>query len=177
MKAALMFAGILIVFVEVFGQTKKTFESTKISFVIKNAGLNVNGSIGGLEGTMTINSTSQLIDKIEGTLDANTILTGINLRDNHLKKKDYFNVKDFPKIIMTSTEIKKSGGRKYTGIFDLTIKDITKKITVPFSLSEVGNVYKLKGEFSINRLDYGLGESSVVLSDNVTVTLEVNVIK
>ena len=177
MKTALIFIGIFIVFVEVSGQTKKTFESTRISFVIKNAGLNVNGSIGGLEGTMTIDSTSQLISKIEGTLDANTILTGINLRDNHLKKKDYFNVKDFPRIIMTSTEIKKIGRRKYTGVFDLTVKDITKKVTVPFSLSETGNIYKLNGEFSINRLDYGLGESSIVLSDNVTITLEVSAVK
>ena len=177
MKSALIFVSIFIVFVEVFAQTKTKFESTKISFVIKNAGLKVNGSIGGLEGTMTIDPTSQQIGKIEGTVDVNTIRTGITLRDNHLKKKDYFNVKDFPKITLTSTAIKKSGRRKYTGSFNLTIKDTTKKVIVPFSLSEVGNSYKLEGEFSINRLDYGLGESSVVLSDNVTIKLEVNAVK
>ena len=49
----------------------------------------------------------------------------------------------------------------------------TKNVSIPFTISEAGNGYELKGEFSINRLDYGLGESSVILSDMVIVTIAV----
>jgi polyisoprenoid-binding protein YceI len=154
-----------------FSQTKNIFEPTPVNFVIKNAGLKVNGSMNGLEGFIIMDAQSTVPVKIEGTIDPNTIKTGIGLRDNHLKKADYFNVKEFPKIHMTSTLIKKSSGQKYTGNFELTIKDIKKNISIPFTFSATGDGYAMQGEFSINRLDFGLGESSVILSDSVRITL------
>ena len=130
-----------------FGQTKNTFEPTPINFVIKNAGIKVNGSMNGLEGFLMMDPQSSDPVKIEGTLDPNTIKTGIGLRDNHLKKADYFNVKAFPKIYMTSTLIKKNSGQTYTGNFDLTIKDITKSISIPFTFSATADGYAMRGEF------------------------------
>jgi polyisoprenoid-binding protein YceI len=154
-----------------FGQTKNTFEPTPINFVIKNAGIKVNGSMNGLEGFLMMDPQSTDPVKIEGTLDPNTIKTGIGLRDNHLKKDDYFNVKEFPKIYMASTLIKKNSEHAYTGNFDLTIKDIKKNISIPFTLSPTNDGYAMRSEFSINRLDFGLGETSVILSDSVKIFL------
>ena len=153
-------------------QEQIAFVPTPINFVIKNAGFKVNGSIEGLEGLIIMDSENQSLSKIEGTIDPNTIHTGISLRDNHLKKADYFNVKDFPKIRMTSTLITKKGKGKYIGDFELMIKDIKKNVSIPFTLSSKNNVYTLKGEFSINRLDFNLGEKSIILSDDVDVKLE-----
>ena len=127
MRTSIFLACVLILSGQAFSQTKKAFEPTQVKFVIKNAGLKVDGSIGGFEGFVMIDTQSLTASKIEGTLDPSTIKTGINLRDNHLKKRDYFNVKEFPKITMTSTQIKKTSRRRYTGSFDLTIKDVYKK--------------------------------------------------
>ena len=172
MKASLIVMLILILTTRGFSQKQIVFEPTTVNFVIKNAGIKVNGSIGGLDGFMILDPQNASLIKIEGSIDPNTIQTGITLRNNHLKKADYFNIKEFPKIFMTSTQIKKNGNRKYIGHFDLTIKDVKKNISVPFTLSSTGDIYLLKGEFSINRLDFKLGEESIILSDNVTVKIE-----
>jgi len=157
---------------QIFCQKKILLEPTTVNFIIKNAGLKVNCSMSGLDGFITIDPRNSSLIKIEGTIDPATIHTGISLRDNHLKKGDYFNVNEFPKILMASTQIKKSSHRRYVGNFDLTIKDTKKTIAIPFTLSSNDNVYLLKGEFAINRLDFDLGESSMVLSDIVTVKIE-----
>jgi polyisoprenoid-binding protein YceI len=154
-------------------QKKNPFDPAPINFVITNAGLNVNGSINGLEGFIIMDPQGKAPVKIEGTIDPNTIKTGISLRDNHLKKADYFNVKEFPKIYMVSTLVTKNSGRNYTGDFDLTIKGIKKNISIPFTFSTTQNGYQLQGEFSINRLDFELGETSIILSDTVKIIIEI----
>jgi len=109
---------------------------------------------------------------MEGTLDASTIVTGITLRDNHLKKADYFDVKKFPTIQMSSTALNKISKNKYVGKFNLTIKGVTKNITAPFVFSIVGNIYLVTGEFVINRLHFNLGEESTILSNQVKIKME-----
>jgi polyisoprenoid-binding protein YceI len=172
MKVAFTIVLLLILSCPGYCQKEIAFVPTPINFIIKNAGLEVNGFIEGLEGFILMDSQTGSPIKIEGTIDPNTIQTGITLRDNHLKKADYFYVKEFPKIRMTSTLITKKGKGKYIGNFDLMIKDIKKNIAIPFTLSEKNSVYALKGGFSINRLDFNLGEKSIILSDNVDVNLE-----
>jgi polyisoprenoid-binding protein YceI len=173
MRVLVIFLLVVTFSASVFGQTKNSFEPAPINFAIKNAGLNVNGSINGLEGFIVMGAQSGIPVKIEGTIDPNTIKTGINLRDNHLKKADYFNAKEFPKICMVSTQIKKNNAGKYAGNFDLTIKGIKKSISIPFTFSATSKGYTMQGEFSINRLDFGLGETSMILSDTVKIVFEI----
>ena len=171
MKRILTVTLVLLTF-QGFCQKKLLLEPTPVNFIINNAGLKVNGSMSGLNGFILIDPQNLSLYKIEGTIDPSTIQTGIALRDKHLKKADYFNVAESATIFMTSTHIKKSSNRKYVGNFDLTIKGIKRSVAIPFTLSSTDNVYLLKGEFSINRLDFNLGESSIVLSDDVTVKIE-----
>jgi polyisoprenoid-binding protein YceI len=59
--------------------------------------------------------------------------------------------------------------------FTLVIKNKTKVITIPFAFIETGDNAILKGNFTINRLDFEVGDSSFILSDNVTVNIEAKV--
>jgi polyisoprenoid-binding protein YceI len=155
-----------------FPQIKADFESGQTNFVIKNAGLKVNGSLQGLVGHVLFDQQNNTILKIEGSVESNTISTGIKLRDTHLKKSDYFNSNEYPKIFMTSTQLQKSNKKKYSGVFDLTIKNVTKSISFPFTFTEANNSYTLQGEFAVNRLDFGLGEESIILSDTVKIIIK-----
>ena len=155
-----------------FTQKKILLDLTPVNFTIRNAGFNVKGTIEGLKGFMLLDNQSSILIGIEGSVDPGTIQTGIELRDEHLKKVNYFNVKEFPKIFMASTKIKKTDSDNYIGNFSLTIKGITKGISVPFTFSVMNNVYALKGAFSINRLDFKLGEKSIILSNNVKINIE-----
>jgi len=153
-------------------QKRIPLEPAPVNFVIKNAGFSVNGSMTGVEGFATIDAQNSDLLKLEGTIDPNTINTGINMRDNHLRKSEYFNVKDYPKISLASTRIKKISDHNYAGDFELNIKGTKKNISLPFNFSPSGNVFVVKGEFTINRLDFKIGDESIFMSDSVKVKID-----
>jgi polyisoprenoid-binding protein YceI len=159
-----------------WSQKKFPFESAPVKFVIKNAGIKVNGTIEGLEGLLEVDQTNESLIKIEGTVDPNTIETGISLRDNHLKKEEYFNAKEFPRLHIVSTSFTKSSAGKYVGNFALTIKGVKKNFSIPFSLVQTQGQYALKAEFSLNRRDFKVGDNSFILSDDVTVRIDLKTV-
>ncbi|MTI38384.1 YceI family protein [Fulvivirga lutimaris] len=145
--------------------------SGNVSFIIKNAGLNVDGNIGGIQGAVIFNEQQPSQSKISVTIDPTTIDTGIGLRDKHLKKEDYFDVDQYPAIKMQSTAIVKKGD-VYEGIFELTMKGVTKELTIPFTVSKENNQLHFKAIFELDRLDFNVGGNSWVLSDDVKVNVE-----
>jgi polyisoprenoid-binding protein YceI len=98
----------------------------------------------------------------------NTINTGIEMRDNDLKKETYFNAEKYPTINFASSSV---SADKVTG--NLTIKGVTKEINIPFTATPRSNGYLFEGKFSISRKDFGVGGSSFVLSDHVDIELKV----
>jgi len=167
--ALLLLAGIFALFAFRNAQPANSFVSGKIAFAIKNMGLTVHGKMDLVDLQFSQPAADPSTWKLEGTASPGTIATGIAIRDKHLKKPDYFDVGNHPLIRMQSAAIKAKGGGNYEGSFNLTIKGITKSVIVYFSISPNGDSKNLAGEFTINRLDYGLGEESAVLSDNVKI--------
>lgn len=151
--------------------------SSSVKFKIKNAGFTVDGSFGAVTGKINFDATKPKGNSIETNVDAKTINTGNGKRDGHLKKPDYFNTDKFPLInIKTNLIVKESEG-KFKALFSITIKDKTKDILIPFTFTEKDNKATFAASFNINRLDFGVGESSLILSDNAIVSVEINVIK
>ena len=107
-------------------------------------------------------------------IETKTVQTGNNSRDGHLKKKEYFDVETSPEMRFQSKKIEptKSG---YVATGNLTIKGNVKEIKIPFTYSEKDREGIFNGTFVINRLDYGVGVSSWILSDNVTIILKIKV--
>lgn len=151
--------------------------SSNITFKIKNAGFTVNGKFSGLKATIQFDATKNSDNKIEASIDANTINTDNSMRDGHLKKEEYFAVDKFPKIDMSTTSITKEADGKFKGLFTLTIKNIHKTIPVVFSFAESTEKATFQCSFTINRLDYKVGSSSFLLSDDVTVNVDVTCVK
>ena len=54
----------------------------------------------------------------------------------------------------------------------MTIKEITKNFVIPFRVLTKQGSFVIKGEFTLNRLDFGLGEDSIILSNDVVVFVE-----
>jgi len=150
-------------------QLSNEFVSGKIESKIKNMGFNVIGTMNIVAIQFKQPSNDPATWDIEGSADPATISTGIELRDKHLKKADYFNVPKYPAIHLQSAGIKSKGKNKYEGTFKLTIKETTKSLVIPLTINKDGKIINMEGEFEINRLDYGLGEESTILSDNVKV--------
>ena len=143
-----------------------------ITFGIKNLGINTDGSIGGLVAKVNFAPSNLSASSIEASVDVNTINTDNSSRDEHLRSGDFFDVARYPKISLKSIAFKHKSGNNYTGTFILTIKDKSKQIEMPFTFLDKENTIEFKGTFKISRLDFRVGSSSMVLSDEVTINID-----
>lgn len=143
-----------------------------VRFQIKHAGITVNGSLADLQTNIRFDPQRLETSKLEGSVGVGSISTGIGLRDGHLQKKDFFDAARYPRIRMVSKRLRKEVGNGYLGTFDLTIRDITREVAVPFTYSAKGNVGRFTGNFTLDRRDYGLGDNSLIMGDDVTVLID-----
>lgn len=151
-----------------------TDKGSSIAFAIKNMGLTVEGTFKGLKGSIFFDPNDLLPSKFDITIDAESIDTGIDLRNKHLKKEEYFDAANFTEIRFVSTKIEvlpQPG--KFTVTGKLTIKKVTKEINFVFTADRLGTGYFFKGEFSIDRRDYKVWGNSFSMSDDVKVFLSV----
>ena len=149
-------------------------EQSKLHFVIKNIGIKTGGDIAGMKGKIKFDAKKPSSCLFDVTVNVNTIDTDNGQRDGHLKKDDYFDAEKFPTIRLVSTEIKQGSDLK-NFIFkgNLTIKNVTKSLEFPFTAESKGGGANFAGDFEINRIEYGVGNKSMALSNKVIVSLKV----
>lgn len=164
----ILFLPAFIVMSFVSGDLKPVDSNEAVTFTIKNFGINTSGGIKGLKGVIKWDAANPATSVFNVTVDATTINTGIEMRDNHLKKDEYFDVEKYPVISFVSTAVTASN---VTG--SLTIKGVTRQVSFPFTVKPSGGGYLFEGSFTINRKDFGVGSGSVSLSNSVTVNLKV----
>ena len=149
-------------------------EGSKIKFVIKNLGINTGGEFSGLEGTIQFNPEDPATASFDVSVDAKTVNTNIESRDNHLRKEEYLHVEKFPTINFKSSKITKTNSTGFLYMFgSITIKGVSKEIKFPFKVTPKDDGYFFEGNFKLNRRDFGVGGNSLSLSDELTVTLSV----
>lgn len=153
---------------------------SKVHFVIKNFGINTGGDFTGLKGEISFIPSELSKCKFGVSVSASTIDTNNPSRDRHLITDEYFDATKYPDIKITSTKIDKTN-KTSTGFYyftgNITIHGVTKPISFPFQATKVKDDYLFTGDFEIRRTDFGVGDKSAVLSDNVIVTLSVLAIK
>jgi polyisoprenoid-binding protein YceI len=148
--------------------------NSKVHFVIKNFGIKTGGDFKGLKGTIKFLPANLTASDFDVTVDVVTIDTDNESRDEHLRQAEYFDAATYKTIQLKSTKITTSSiaGRFYM-FASLTIKGVSRPIEFGFGATPKDGGYVFDGEFKINRRDFGVGGSSVSLSDNLTVSLSV----
>jgi polyisoprenoid-binding protein YceI len=142
----------------------------EVRFNIKNAGITVDGHFNEWTADIRFDPKNLPESAIEGRVAVKSIETGIKKRDEHLQTRQYFRSADFPEVVMRSTSFRKNGKDGYTGVFEVQIKDIKKIVEIPFTVSTAKDgTSTYQGSFMVNRLDFGLGEKSIILGDEVRV--------
>ena len=140
-----------------------------------------------------ISFTSTKDDNSDAAVDATIKVASINTdnerRDGHLKTDDFFNAEKFPQIKFKSTSFEKVGENKYIITGDLTIRDITKKVTFDAVYNGTikapwgATVSSWKATTSVNRFDFGLKwnkaieTGGLIAGDIVTITLNLELNK
>ena len=173
----LCFALLMLVATGAFAQIKNNVTRSAVRFELKNLGIKTGGTIGGVQANVDFDPAKLATSKIEATADVTTINTDNSMRDEHLKREDYFYTDVYPKISMSSVGFKKKGGNNFVGQFNLTIKGKTKLVDIPFSYTDAGSSATIKGSFKILRADFGIGGSSMTMSDDVTIFIDAVTVK
>jgi len=177
MKKIYIAAVLAFLVINSFAQVKTTVTKSAISFKIKNMGISCSGVFNGLQADVQFKPADLTGSSITASVETATVNTDNEMRDKHLKSADYFDVATYPKITLKSVSFKHKSGDNYTGSFNVTIKDKTKLIEVPFTYTETGNTAVLNGSFKVNRRDFGVGGNSMVLADEATVTVNTEISK
>ncbi len=149
---------------------------SRLGFVARHAMVTkVRGQFGAFTGTARIDEANPADSKVDISIDVASVQTGSPDRDGHLRSGDFFDAETYPTITFSSTEVKRDGTDwAITG--DLTIKDVTRSVTIPFEQTgsardPFGNVrVGFEGETSVNRKDWGLTWNAALETGGVLVS-------
>ena len=131
MKKIFAIAFMLLPLMGMTQQLKVKAKNVKVKFVA--AMQNTEGTISGFEANFKFNMDDLAASSISGTVDVNTINTGNEKRDEHLKSKDYFEAETYPKMMFRSTSIEQDGETYVmTGILKIKGDEHEEKITFSY---------------------------------------------
>jgi polyisoprenoid-binding protein YceI len=150
----------------------------------------VKGKFSGLSGVLKLDEHDYTQSIVEVSIPAASVSTVDDKLDAHLKEADFFDVEKFPTLTFKSTSIRSLGDRDYEVTGDLTIRGVTKPVTLsvddvsapskdPWGNQRIG----LSGSAKVNRKDFGfvwnapLEFGGVLVGDEVTITIDVQFIK
>lgn len=158
-----------------------------VEFSIKHLGVStVRGSLSNVTGTVVWDDKNVGASHVEATIDAKTVNTGQEKRDEHLKSPDFFDVNQYPTITFKSTSVKRNGDGRLLIIGDLKLGGQTKPVTLDVdgpATPQKGMGGKTVSGFSavgtIKRSDFNFGQKygAPTLGDDVKFTIDLEVAK
>ncbi len=142
------------------------------------------GSLGSVEGRLTIDEDDPSRSTANASIDVTTIHTGIALRDAHLRSSDFFHVSEFPRLTFHSTHMEQTADDRWDVRGNMTVRDVTKEVVL-------GTIFKgllpatgstrhanFTASAALDRRDFGLGLHGPggIVGDLVSITLEISAI-
>lgn len=159
---------------------------SSVDFKVKHMMVsNVKGGFDDFAGTVEYDPADPKSWKVEAVIQAASIDTGVQKRDDHLRSADFFDVATFPTLAFKSTGVKAGADGTFLLTGDLTMHGVTKPITLALEVNGMvkdpqGNTrvgFSASGK--LNRSDYGLTwnktmeTGGVLVGDDVALTIEV----
>lgn len=154
---------------------------TVIGFSIKHLEIAlVQGRFKDFHGTVNFDDKDVTRSTVEFAAKIESIDTGVEARNKHLRTADFFDAAKYPEMTFKSTKVEKKGkGYLMTG--DLTIKGVTKQVMFPFTITGAvkdpwgGTRFGISAETVINRRDFGITYGNALPAGGFDVANEVHV--
>lgn len=163
---------------------------SSIGFTVRHAMVtNVRGAFADHEGTLHLDGADPSRSTASIDVKIASVDTGIGDRDGHLRAGDFFDAETFPLMTFRSTEAEQLGGDKYRITGELTIKAVTRPLSIDLEFGgSATDVYGnervgFEGSAEILRSDWGLTWNAaletggVMVSDKVKLTFDISAIK
>lgn len=163
---------------------------TRIGFIARHAMVTkVRGAFHQFEGTAHLDGADPARSTAQVSIKADSIDTGVEQRDQHLRTNDFLDAPNFPELTFRTTKVEPLSGTEYRVTGDLTIKDTTRPVAIDFeytgnAVDPYGNLrVGLEGSVSISRKDFGvtwnaaLEGGGVLVGDKVVLEFDISAIK
>jgi polyisoprenoid-binding protein YceI len=163
---------------------------TRIGFSARHAMVTtVRGQFNEFEGTVHVDTVDPSSSAAQLTMKAASFSTGVADRDGHVTSPDFLDVANFPELTFVTTDVVREGGDTWAVTGNLTIKDVTKPVTIEFESTgsardPFGNMrIGFEGATTINRKDWGLTWNAaletggVLVSEKIKLEFDVSAIR
>ena len=123
-------------------------------------------------------------DSVDITIDASSVDTRVQMRDNDLRSPNFLDVQKYPTITFKSKQVKSAGDGKLQMVGDLTIHGVTKEVVLdvdgpsspikdPWGNQRIGASATTK----VNRKDFGVNGLPAVVGDDINITIDTELIQ
>ena len=154
-------------------------------FSVKHLGVStVRGAFTKVTGSAQYDPADASKDSVDITIDASSVDTRVQMRDNDLRSPNFLDVQKYPTITFKSKQAKSAGEGKLQIVGDLTIHGVTKEVTLdvdgpsspikdPWGNQRIGASASTK----INRKDFGVNGAPGVVGDDINITIDTELIQ
>jgi polyisoprenoid-binding protein YceI len=163
---------------------------SQVGFSVKHMMFStVRGNFTGFEGTIVVDHDNPANSTVNVTIDASTITTRDEKRDEHLRSADFFDAETYPTITFKSTSIDFKDAENFTVNGDLTMHGVTQPVKIKAEQTGEGtnpwgvDVAGFDGSTKVNRKDFGLNwnatleKGGVLVGEDIKIELELEVAK
>jgi polyisoprenoid-binding protein YceI len=154
-------------------------------FAVRHLGIStVRGEFRKVSGTANYDPADPSKTALDATIDATTVDTRVDMRDNDLRSPNFLDVQKYPTISFKSKKAESAGSGKLKITGDLTIHGVTKEVvldvdgpTAPVK-DPRGNIHMgASASTTINRKDFGVNGAAGMVSDEITITIDTELVK
>jgi polyisoprenoid-binding protein YceI len=155
---------------------------SSINFKIRHFFTPVAGSYGDWDGVIRFDAANLKGSSINMSINAGSVNTANERRDAHLRTADFFETDKFPTMRFVSNNIQKMGENSFVAVGNLTIKETTKEIRLPFTFlgsmphPRGGTVAGFKANYQILRNDYGVGTGGYVETQTIGNEVDIEIL-
>ena len=151
-----------------------TKEGSSVRFAVK-ASVSLEGTFDKWDATITYPSRDAEAGVLDIKIQADSVNTGSGMKDDKLRSKDFFNVKEDPYITFHSTKFTQTGPTTVEVQGNFTILGVSKPETLLFSVTGKGTgVGEIKGTMAFDRKEFGMnsGIPFIKIADRVEVSVD-----
>jgi polyisoprenoid-binding protein YceI len=161
-----------------------------IGFAVRHLEINwVEGRFKDFSGTIRFADADITKSSVEFTAKIESIDTGVEARDKHLRTADFFDAVKYPEMTFKSTRVERKAKDSYVLHGDFTLKGVTKQISLPFTITGAikdpwGNTrFGINAQTKINRRDYGITYGNTMenggldVGNEITISLQLEAVK
>lgn len=124
-------------------------------------------------GTIVFDPENLADARADITIDMNAVVTGDSDRDKNIAGAEWFDAGKFPAARYVATKFEKGDGDNYVAIGDLTVRDQTMPVIIPFTLTIANGTAHMQSELTLDRTNFGVGQGQ--WADESTVGHDVKV--